>query len=159
MGAISKYQLLINSNVPHPSSFDIIITWPSSITYFDSYLGVNSSCQAIGSTCASNIQPILLTRINVSITNNNWSSLNPPYQTFSLNISFFKNQRSLHPTDNWNVQTQKYLNGAYQSIIKDTCTSSVTVPSKLTAALVSPADYYRSNPNLVGIKVALSSPP
>ena len=43
---ISKYQLLINSNVPHPLSFDIIITIPPQITYINSYNGVQSSCIA-----------------------------------------------------------------------------------------------------------------
>jgi hypothetical protein len=53
VGATSKYQLSINSNVPHPSAFDIIITVPTGLTFVDTYNNVSSSCVALGSTCVN----------------------------------------------------------------------------------------------------------
>jgi hypothetical protein len=159
VGATSKYQLLINSNVPHPSAFDIIITIPTGITFVNVSNNVSSSCVALGSICVNGIQIISDTTINVSISTNNWTSTNT-YQTFSLNISFFKNQRSLQPSNNWNFITQKYVNGFYQQIVSNTnWSSSISISNTLTASLVSSADYYRSNTNLAGINIVLSSVP
>lgn len=144
VGVTSIYQLIINSNVPHQSSFDILIGFPSDIQFMSSYNNVSDSCSATGSTCASNIQTISPLQILVSITANNWTTSNS-YQSFLMNISFFKNQRSLKSSGTWSFLTQKLINGQNQSIAQNTCTSQVVTPNTLASVLDAANDYYRSN--------------
>jgi len=144
VNSVSMYKLLINSNVSHPSSFDIIVAIPIEISFVSQNNNVTAFCSAEGSICNSTIQNITSNKLNISILTNNWTSVNS-YQIFSLNISFFKNQRSLQPSANWNFITQKYVNGVIQSIITNTCTSTVTTPATMTAYLNTASDYYRQN--------------
>jgi len=136
-GALDIYQFTMITFIPHPSNFNLLISFPSDTSYSNGY-NCNGPCNATTNMVNGST-------ISVAMLNPNAST------TFIFKLGYFTNPRNIGQGMTWNMST---YSGESQ-IGSGSAAVNIQLASQLSGSLSLNYNYYRGNTNIVVFYVTL----